>query len=126
MSWSLKPDSLERREMYQDFMKSIPIPTCRRSVIPFTSWQGLGGSVKALYGQPLHYLTNKLLIEWDHSRVGSNDMCQPLDTIIHPLKAEALIWVTEEVHRLTTSPQYLASLWTSNLMYHAHIDPIFP
>jgi hypothetical protein len=42
------------------------------------------------------------------------------------VKAEALIWITEEVHRLTTSSQHLASLWASAPMYHAYIDPVFP
>ncbi|KAJ0981668.1 hypothetical protein J5N97_009923 [Dioscorea zingiberensis] len=116
---------IKRAKMYQEYMKSIPIPSYGDSVIPFTSWQGLGRSVKQLYGQPLHYLPNSLLKKWDQSRFACDDVYQPLDTIIHPVKAEALIWVTEELHRLTTSHHYLASLWASDLMYHAHIDPIF-
>ncbi|CAL9154815.1 unnamed protein product [Musa hybrid cultivar] len=112
--------------MYQEYMGQIPIPAHRGSIIPFTSWQGLAKSVKLLYEQPLHYLTNILLKQWDQSRVGHDDEYRPLDTIIHPSKAEALIWVTEEVHRLTASHKYLAKLWASDPMYHIYIDPISP
>ncbi|KAF2927674.1 hypothetical protein DAI22_06g222500 [Oryza sativa Japonica Group] len=112
--------------MYQEYMKHIPVPAHRGSVIPCTTWLGLGRSVKQLYKQPLHYLTNVLLKQWDQQRVGSDDEHRPLDAIIHPVKAEALIWITEEVHRLTTSSQHLASLWASAPMYHAYIDPVFP
>ncbi|XP_064961070.1 protein RDM1-like isoform X1 [Musa acuminata AAA Group] len=117
---------IRRAEMYQEYMGQIPIPAHRGSIIPFTSWQGLAKSVKLLYEQPLHYLTNILLKQWDQSRVGHDDEYRPLDTIIHPSKAEALIWVTEEVHRLTTSHKYLAKLWASDPMYHIYIDPISP
>ncbi|KAG1334013.1 hypothetical protein COCNU_03G001320 [Cocos nucifera] len=64
---------IRKAEMYQEYMKQIPIPAHRGSVIPFTSWQGLAKSVKQLYGQPLHYLTNILLKQWDLSRVGTAD-----------------------------------------------------
>lgn len=117
---------MRRAEMYQEYMKQIPIPAKRGSVIPFISWQGLGSSLKHLYGQPLHYLTNVLLQAWDQRRVGTEDEPSRFDAIIHPVKAEALIWATEEVHRLTTSAHCLAKLWASDPMYHAYIDPIFP
>ncbi|BAS98724.1 protein RDM1 isoform X2 [Oryza sativa Japonica Group] len=117
---------IRKAEMYQEYMKHIPVPAHRGSVIPCTTWLGLGRSVKQLYKQPLHYLTNVLLKQWDQQRVGSDDEHRPLDAIIHPVKAEALIWITEEVHRLTTSSQHLASLWASAPMYHAYIDPVFP
>ncbi|WOK98501.1 protein RDM1 isoform X2 [Canna indica] len=116
---------VRKAEMYQDYMGRIPIPSQRASVVPCTSWQGLGKSVKQLYGQPLHYLTNILLKQWDQTRVGHYDEYKPLDAVIHPSKAEALIWVTEEVHRLTASHYYIAKLWASDPMYHMHIDPIF-
>lgn len=111
--------------MYQQYMKRIPVPAFRDSVIPFTSWLGLAGSLKQLYEQPLHYLTNVLLKKWDQQRIGSDDEHRRLDAIIHPARAETLIWATEEVHRLTTSGHHLASLWASDPMYHAYVDPVF-
>ncbi|KAL2507185.1 Protein RDM1 [Forsythia ovata] len=117
---------LRRAEMYQEYMNQIPIPTLRGSLIPFASWMGLGRSIKQLYGQPLHYLTNVHLKQWDQSRIGAEDEHIPLDTIIHPCKAEASIWLMEEVHRLTTSHHHLAKLWLADPMHHAFIDPIFP
>ncbi|KAG8094868.1 hypothetical protein GUJ93_ZPchr0012g20023 [Zizania palustris] len=107
---------IRRAEMYQEYMKHIPIPAHRGSVIPSTTWLGLGRSVKKLYEQPLHYLTNVLLKQWDQQRVGRDYEHRPLDAIIHPVKAEALIWITEEVHRLTTSSHHLATLWASDPM----------
>lgn len=117
---------LRRAEMYQAYMNLIPIPTNRGSLIPFTSWVGLSISIKQLYGQPLHYLTNVLLRRWDQSRFGSDSEDQSLDSIIHPCKAEATIWLVEENHRLTSSHLQIAPLWGSDPMYHSLIDPIFP
>uniref|UniRef100_A0A1J3H776 Protein RDM1 n=1 Tax=Noccaea caerulescens TaxID=107243 RepID=A0A1J3H776_NOCCA len=117
---------LRRAEMYQAYMNLIPIPTNRGSLIPFTSWVGLSISIKQLYGQPLHYLTNVLLRRWDQSRFGSDSEDQSLDSIIHPCKAEATIWLVEENHRLTSSHLQIARLWGSDPMYHSLIDPIFP
>ncbi|XP_066371348.1 protein RDM1-like isoform X2 [Miscanthus floridulus] len=117
---------IRRAEMYQQYMKHIPVPAYCDSVITFTSWLGLAGSLKQLYEQPLHYLTNVLLKKWDQQRIGSDDEHRRLDAIIHPVRAETLIWTTEEVHRLTTSGQHLASLWASDPMYHAYVDPVFP
>ncbi|XBI02091.1 protein RDM1-like isoform X2 [Triticum dicoccoides] len=117
---------IRRAEMYQEYMKHIPIPDHCSSLIPSTSWLGLGRSVKQLYEQPLHYLTNILLRQWDQQRVGNDNEHQPLDAIIHPMKAQALIWATEEVHRLTTSSDHLEKLWAKDPMYHAYIDPVFP
>uniref|UniRef100_N1QZK6 Uncharacterized protein n=1 Tax=Aegilops tauschii TaxID=37682 RepID=N1QZK6_AEGTA len=105
---------IRRAEMYQEYMKHIPIPDHCSSLIPSTSWLGLGRSVKQLYEQPLHYLTNILLRQWDQQRVGSDNEHQPLDAIIHPMKAQALIWATEEVHRLTTSSDHLEKLWAKD------------
>ncbi|XP_048428333.1 protein RDM1-like [Pyrus x bretschneideri] len=117
---------MRRAEMYQDYMKQIPIPSNRGCVIPFTSWAGFGKSIKQLYGQPLHYLTNLLLKQWDQLRIGSEDEYRPLDTIIHPRKAEATIWLVEEVHRHTSSHHHVANLWFLDPMHHASIDAIFP
>lgn len=112
--------------MYQEYMKQIPIPTTRGSIIPFNSWAALGNSLKQLYSQPLHYLTNILLRQWDRQRFGSEDEHTPLDTMIHPCKAEATIWLIEEVHRATTSHHHIAKLWLSDPMYHAFVDSAFP
>ncbi|CAA7015395.1 unnamed protein product [Microthlaspi erraticum] len=117
---------LKRAEMYQAYMSLIPIPTNRGSLIPFTSWVGLSVSIKQLYGQPLHYLTNVLLRRWDQSRFGSDSEDQSLDSIIHPCKAEATIWLVEEIHRFTSSHLQIALLWGSDPTYHSLIDPIFP
>ncbi|PIA31684.1 hypothetical protein AQUCO_04900169v1 [Aquilegia coerulea] len=117
---------IRRAEMYQEYMKQIRIPSRHGSAIPFTTRQGLAKSLKQLYGQPLHYLTNVLLKQWDQSRLGSDNEHQPLDAIIHPRKAEAIIWLMEEVHRLTSSHHHLAKLWLLDPMHHAFVDPIFP
>ncbi|CAL5187355.1 unnamed protein product [Lathyrus oleraceus] len=123
-------DSLEvltrRAAMYQDYMKQIPIPSNRGSVIPFTSWMGLGKSIKQLYGQPLHYLTNVALKQWDQLRIGSEDEWKPLDDIVHPCKAEASVWLMEEVHRQTSSHFYIANLWKEDPVYSGFVDSIFP
>ncbi|KAJ1686989.1 hypothetical protein LUZ63_018379 [Rhynchospora breviuscula] len=105
---------VRKAEMYQENMKHIPIPAARGSQVPFTSWQGLADSLKALYHQPLHYLTNLQLRQWDCLRLGS------------AVKAEALVWLMEETHRLTASPLSLAKIWASDEFYHAYIDPVFP
>ncbi|KAB5545024.1 hypothetical protein DKX38_013136 [Salix brachista] len=117
---------IRRAEMYQDYMKHIPIPAQRGSAIPFSSWVGLGKSIKQLYQQPLHYLTNILLYKWDQQRIGSEDEYTPLDTMMHPCKAEATIWLVEEVHRCTSSHYHVAKIWQSDPMHHAFVDSIFP
>ncbi|CAF1931085.1 hypothetical protein Bca4012_073176 [Brassica carinata] len=117
---------LIRAETYQGYMKELPLPTSRGSLIPFTSWVGLAMSIKELYGQPLHYLTNALLQRWDQARLGSDSEDQSLDLIIHPSKAEATIWLVEEIHRLTSSHPQIAELWGSDPTYHMLIDPIIP
>ncbi|XVF28790.1 hypothetical protein REPUB_Repub15cG0061900 [Reevesia pubescens] len=117
---------IRQAEVYQEYMKQLPIPTLRGSIIPFTTWMGLGRSIKQLYGQPLHYLTNILLKQWDHLRIGSEDEHSPLDIVIHPCKAEATVWLIEELHRQTSSHHHIAKLWLSDPMHHAFIDSIFP
>ncbi|KAH9764886.1 protein RDM1 [Citrus sinensis] len=113
-----------RAEMYQEYMKQLPIPTQRSSIIPFTSWVGLGNSIKQLYEQPLHYLTNIHLKQWDQLRFGTEDEHKPLDSIVHPCKAEATVWLIEEVHRLTSCHHHLAKLWLSDPMHYVFIDSI--
>ncbi|XP_045815303.1 uncharacterized protein LOC123908655 isoform X1 [Trifolium pratense] len=117
---------IRRAAMYQDYMEQIPIPSNRGSVIPFTSWMELGKSIKKLYGQPLHYLTNILLKQWDQMRIGSEDEYKRLDDIIHPCKAETTIWLMEEIHRQSISHLHLADLWKKDPMYNGFIDSIFP
>ncbi|XP_050219703.1 protein RDM1 [Mercurialis annua] len=116
---------IRRAEMYQDYMRKLPIPTQHGSVILFTSWVGLGNSIKQLYEQPLHYLTNLLLRQWDQLRFDNGDE-QPLDMIIHPCKAEAAVWLVEEIHRNTSSHHHLAKLWLSDPMHYTYVDSIFP
>ena len=107
-------------------MKKVSIPCQRGSVIPCNSWMGLAKSIKELYGQPLHYLTNILLKQWDQARFETGEEFQPLDTIIHSVKAEATIWFIEEVHRRTASYHQISKLWLRDPMYRAFVDPIFP
>ncbi|CDP00920.1 unnamed protein product [Coffea canephora] len=116
---------LGKAQTYQEYMRQIPIPLLRGSVVPFTSWTGLGTSLKQLYGQPLHYLTNVHLRQLDILRIGAEDEDRPLDTIIPPPKAEASIWLIEEVHRLSSSHHHLAKLWHNDPLHHIFIDPIF-
>ncbi|GAU18866.1 hypothetical protein TSUD_228560 [Trifolium subterraneum] len=117
---------IRRAAMYQDYMEQIPIPSNRGSVIPYTSWMELGKSIKKLYGQPLHYLTNVILKQWDQMRIGSEDEYKRLDDIIHPCKAETTIWLMEQIHRQSISHLYLAGLWKKDTMYNGFIDSIFP
>ncbi|KAI3731036.1 hypothetical protein L1987_62219 [Smallanthus sonchifolius] len=117
---------MRNAKMYQEYMKQIPIPAQRGSVISFTSWSGLAKSMKQMYRQPLHYLTNIRVKEWDRMRSDAAIKDEPLDTVIHPCKAETNIWLMEEVHRLTSSYQFLGKLWLADPMYNASIDSVFP
>ncbi|KAK9757171.1 hypothetical protein RND81_01G145300 [Saponaria officinalis] len=117
---------LKKAKMYQEYMKNLPIPKERGSVILCNTWMGLAKSMKELYGQPLHYLTNVLLKQWDQARFETCDDNQSLDTVIHPLKAESTVWLVEDVHRRTASYHHLSKLWLRDPMYHAFVDPIFP
>uniref|UniRef100_M1DJ63 Protein RDM1 n=2 Tax=Solanum tuberosum TaxID=4113 RepID=M1DJ63_SOLTU len=112
--------------MYQEYMKVVPMPTQRGFVIPFTSWVGFATSMKEFYAKPLHYLTNVQMKKFDQMRLGADNEDVPLDTIIDPGKAEATIWIIEEVHRCTSSHHYIAKLWLADPIYHRHVDAIFP
>uniref|UniRef100_A0A3Q7I6B6 Uncharacterized protein n=1 Tax=Solanum lycopersicum TaxID=4081 RepID=A0A3Q7I6B6_SOLLC len=96
--------------MYQEYQQMIPIPTRKASLIPCNSWIGLAASIKGLYGQLLHYPTNLSIKKCDSLRIGASDEDVPLDTLIDPAKAEASIWLIEEMHRKTTSPHFIARL----------------
>lgn len=113
-------------EDYQEHMKKIPIPTIRRSNAMFITWHSLANSMKQFYGQPLHYLTYVLVKQWDQSRIGTVDEEKPMDTIIHPRKAESIIWDVEEVHRRCTSHIHLAKLWVSDPEYSAVVGDVIP
>uniref|UniRef100_A0A2C9USF0 Uncharacterized protein n=2 Tax=Manihot esculenta TaxID=3983 RepID=A0A2C9USF0_MANES len=117
-----------KAEKYQQLMKHIPIPTSASigtvTEISFISWQGLANSIKQRHEQPLHYLTHKLLREWDESRIGSNDENKALEDIIDPAKAEATIWVVEQFHRQFSSPQHLTKLWLSDPLHQDFVDSI--
>ncbi|XP_075487140.1 protein RDM1 isoform X2 [Primulina tabacum] len=124
----LTPEELlfRRATSYQEYMNLIPIPTERGTAIPYASWMGLGNSIKQIYGQPLHYLTNLYLKQLDREGIGADDKNVPLDMIIHPCKAEASIWINEQIHRRTASPCHLAKLWETDPRHHVLIDAIFP
>lgn len=111
--------------IYQDYMKKIELPNNSQLLLPFTTWQGLGITLKQLYGQPLHYLTNVELHKWDNLRTGTGYEHIPLDRLIHPFVAEALIRQLENMHRLITPPSYLLKLWLANPIYSQFIDPIW-
>ncbi|CAN4092918.1 unnamed protein product [Withania somnifera] len=112
--------------MYQEYMQMVPIPTEIGSVIPCNSWTGLATSIKKLFGQPLHYLTNLCMVQWDRLRIGADNEDESLDMVIHPTTAEASIWRMEDMHRRTSSPFYIARLWHGDPNYHVYIDDIFP
>ncbi|KDP26908.1 hypothetical protein JCGZ_18066 [Jatropha curcas] len=117
---------IRKAEKYQQCMKQILIPASGATVspIPFISWQGLAKSIKQKYEQPLHYLTDKLLKEWDQSREENDKLL--LEDIIDPAKAETTIWVVEQFHRQCSSPQFLAKLWRSDPFYQDFVHPIIP
>ncbi|KAF3783365.1 RDM1 protein [Nymphaea thermarum] len=122
---SVESGVLNRRaQIYQEHMKGIPLPTDHQAVIPCVTWQGLAKSIKRIYGQPLHYLTNVLMKQWDLARMETDDYHWPLEYIIHPCKAAATIWAIEEVHRLTCSHEHLANLWAADPMHSAFLDPV--
>lgn len=120
----INAESLMRRaEMYQDYMKEIQIPANRGSVIPFNTWQELAKSMKQLYKQPLHYLTNVQMKQWDKARLDTEQEQVPMDNFVHPAKAEATVWLIEEIHRQNTSHLFLAKVWSNEPLYHAFVDP---
>ncbi|KAI4302314.1 hypothetical protein MLD38_038075 [Melastoma candidum] len=107
-------DLAKRAEAYQQCMKKIEVPKNRRSLIPFTTWVGMGKSIEQFYGQPLHFQTNSALKQLDQKRLGSVDEYTPLDLVMHPCKAEAMIWLMEEIHRSTSAHLYIAQFWKSD------------
>ncbi|KAK6933185.1 Protein RDM1, plant [Dillenia turbinata] len=95
-----EPDAfIKQAKIYQQKMKSIPIPTSREYEIFFETWQDLAQAMKSLYGQPLHYLTNVLLKQWDLSRIEIKGKKLSMDEIFDEREAEDLVWLVEEIHR---------------------------
>ncbi|ONI24348.1 hypothetical protein PRUPE_2G235500 [Prunus persica] len=111
---------------YQEQMKHIPIPKNRRKDAVFVTWWALANSMKQFYGQPLHYMTQVLVKQWDESRIGSVEEEKPMDNIIHPRRAESTIWDVEQVHRQCTSHIHLAKLWLSDPDYYSFVDEVIP
>ncbi|MBA0871291.1 hypothetical protein Goshw_023806, partial [Gossypium schwendimanii] len=87
-------------------MKKFPIPESNSvsvSLEPssFITWKKLGESMKQRYEQPLHYLTQILLKQWDESSgygINNNNNIevmimkkQPIGNVIDPCTAEATV-----------------------------------
>ncbi|KAK4493477.1 hypothetical protein RD792_006007 [Penstemon davidsonii] len=53
----------------------------------------------------------------DKAMLGAEDELVPLETIIHPVKAEMSIWMIEEVHRFTNLPLELHRLCSLKTIY---------
>uniref|UniRef100_A0A6N2MUW1 Uncharacterized protein n=1 Tax=Salix viminalis TaxID=40686 RepID=A0A6N2MUW1_SALVM len=87
---------------------------------------GIRQSIKQPYRQPLHYLTNILLKQWDRQRIGNGDEHKPLDIMIHPCKAETTNWLVEEVHRRTSTYHHVAKLLQSDQINILFVDSISP
>ncbi|XVE52669.1 hypothetical protein DITRI_Ditri02bG0141200 [Diplodiscus trichospermus] len=118
---------IKEAKNYQEYMKRLPVPVAlgSSSIPAFTSWKKLGESMKEKFEQPLHYLTQIQLKQWDQSRAITNEM-KPIGSIIHPNKAEATVWVVEEFNRQFACHQYLAKLWLSDPNYHDFVDAVIP
>jgi len=116
---------LEVAKEYQKKMEKKVIPREQGSKeMVVVNWRGLAKTLTTLYGQPLHYLTQKLCKEWDRSRFGSKNEEKPLNSILSWREAEETIWKVEAVHRLCTSPLHLALLWLEDPEYHLIVDEV--
>lgn len=106
---------------YQESMKQMEVPSgdARATASSFINWQGLAKWMIETYKQPLHYLTHKLLKQWDEPKVEKT-----LDSIIDPTKAQDTIWVVEEYNRKCSSHLYLAKLWLSDPMHPHFLNSI--
>ncbi|GAB4827466.1 hypothetical protein Ancab_034350 [Ancistrocladus abbreviatus] len=103
-----------RAKIYQQHMKRILLPKPSGFAAKYNTWVELAMSIEEFYKQPLHYLTFVLLKQWDELRDGK----EPLHKISNVIEAEATVWLIEDVHRLTTTPEYLARLWLSDPQHH--------
>ncbi|WVZ06373.1 hypothetical protein V8G54_019719 [Vigna mungo] len=122
---SLDPEGLlEVAKEYQKKMEKKSIPRERLKEMVVVNWRGLAKTMKTLYGQPLHYLTEELCKEWDKSRIGSKNEEKALNSILSWREAEETVWKVEAVHRLCTSPVHLALLWLNDPQYHLIVDEV--
>ncbi|XP_039036076.1 protein RDM1-like [Hibiscus syriacus] len=122
---------MEEAKQYQEDMKKFPIPEPELVPVPamvfvepsFITWQKLGESMKQKYEQPLHYLTQILLKQWDESRGNNEEMMKPpIGNAIDSSRAEASVWVIEQFNRQFASHHYIAKLWISDPNYHHVVD----
>ncbi|XP_057424266.1 protein RDM1-like [Lotus japonicus] len=116
----------ELAKKYQKQIKIMPIPAGRIENGIFFTWEELAKSLRILYGQPIHYLTYKLIKQWDEAMIGNGDEKKALVAMFGFSKAESTIWGVENIHRLTTSPTQLAKLWLEDPNYHAAVAEVLP
>ncbi|KAK7374840.1 hypothetical protein VNO80_08283 [Phaseolus coccineus] len=122
---TLDPEALlELAKEYQTKMENKDIPRDGVKEMMVVNWKGLAKTLKTLYGQPLHYLTQKLCNEWDKSRFGSDNEEKPLSAIFSWREAVDTIWRVEAVHRLCTSPVHLAVLWLDDPEYRVIVNEV--
>ncbi|GMI87131.1 DEFECTIVE IN MERISTEM SILENCING 7, RNA-DIRECTED DNA METHYLATION 1 [Hibiscus trionum] len=107
------------------FLIPKPVPISVSPEPSLVTWQRLGESMRQKYEQPLHYLTQILLKQWDESR-GNNEVMlrQPIGNVIDPSKAEASVWVIEQFNRQFASHHYIAKLWISDPKYRYFVDDL--
>ncbi|MBA0571326.1 hypothetical protein Golob_004905, partial [Gossypium lobatum] len=94
---------IKEAKKYQEYMKKFAVPepisvSVSLETSSFITWEKLGESMKQKYEQPLHYLTQILLKQWDESSgngINNNNIevmimkKQPIGNVIDPRTAEA-------------------------------------
>ncbi|MFQ6652958.1 hypothetical protein Gotur_024593 [Gossypium turneri] len=129
---------IKEAKKYQEYMKKFPVPepisvSVSLETSSFITWEKLGESMKQKYEQPLHYLTQILLKQWDESSgngINNNNIevmimkKQPIGNVIDPRTAEATVWVIENFNRQFVSHHYLAKIWLSDPNYHHFVDDL--
>ncbi|CAN1333992.1 Protein RDM1 [Linum perenne] len=80
--------------------------------------EAVGRRLKQKYEQPLHYLTQKLLKQWDEWKptTPANEMTS-FEGMMLPYDAEAVVLGIEQVHRKFTCPEFLAKCWAHDPLY---------
>ncbi|MBA0870815.1 hypothetical protein Goshw_017543, partial [Gossypium schwendimanii] len=113
-------------------MKKFSIPESNSVYVSlepssFITWEKLGESMKQKYEQPLHYLTQILLKQWDESSgngINNNNIevmilkKQPIGNVIDPHTAEATVRVIENFNKQFVSHHYISKIWLSDPNYH--------